>query len=623
MPKPFINPSVIPNKVALNMETDDWNAQTPKDASKIDQIPLYIEPKSVIDRAMDRLRVEYVKFTPPAAAKSFRDAPQCPSSRRRWARTPHAKEEADRLSASMNLDSTIIDQPVLTVNGAAPSQPQSDIEGNRRLTEKTTENVTDDTRLRSLTSQEQAPIHRVKTIQNLADTDAIDNSDLSENEWKSGVDLSSGILPVLDQINRLSIRDDIKRVFALRTLSFASPRVVDRLTATSTKSGSDSSLYFASKGTEKTKGQPDYASDSGVYRNERVVPEAFNLTSKPHALKDEARPSHHTVHSDSSVSSSEFPHRLPIGSDSERTSHTQTLTGVRGQTNGGVIYSHAPMRTNTSSYASNHRQFQQHFSSRHVPNKAQMVIDAMRPAELPLEHQILTKTSDSLASQGTSKSKISAIVDQYMKPVRSMMDNAFTSHLSNQAIKEKVPLLVSNENNPMLSQSINHAVLHSSASSLSSDQPISNARKRLDSGTSSSFENSNNTGSAFRRVPAVSSSKTEPGRSYADRALRIECPSTPEYCKPALLDSEVAYHTKFLEVATRIGTRKIEQRNCRDPVAKILSDGDDYVSVLSCPFLRAFNCTTFYIGIYKEYFLYRLGMCSQIPNIPPSPVMAL
>ena len=579
MPKPFINPSVIQSKVALNMETDDWNSQTPKDASRIEQTPSYIEPKSVVDRAMDRLRIHYVKFTPPAA-KAYRNVPQCPSSKRRWARTPHAKEEAERLSANSNLDSTSIDQSELSVNGAAPSQPQSAAEGDRLLVEKNTENVTNDTRLSSLTSQEQAPIHRAKTVQNLADTKAIDNLDSNENDWKSGVDLSRGILPVLDQINRLSIRDDIKRIFALRTLSFASPRAADRLTATSTKSGSDSSLYFASKGTEKTKGQPDYSSDSGVYRTESVVRQVSNLISKSHALKAESRPSHQNVHSDSSVTSSKFPHHLPVGSDNGRTSHTQTLTGLRGQTNGGVIYSTAPMRMSPSSSASNHRQVQQSFSSKQGPNEAQIT---MRPAEFPFEYEILTKTSDSPASQGISRSKdtlgkISAIVDQYMKPVRSMIDSAFTAQLSNEAIKEREPMIESNENNPMRSQSTSHAVLHSGFSSLSNNQLVSDARKRLNSGTISSLENSNTPGSAFRRVPAVSSWKTEPVRSYADRALRIECPSTPEYCKPALLDAEVAFHTKFLEVASRLGTRRIEQRECRDPVARFLNNGDDYVS---------------------------------------------
>ena len=583
MPKPFINPSVIQNKVALNMDTDDWNAPTPKDASRIGQIPSYIEPKSVVDRAMDRLRIDYVKFTPPAA-KAYRNVPQCPSSRRRWARTPHAQEEANRMSANSNLDCTATDQSELSVNEAAPSQSQSVAEGDRLLVEKNTENATDDTRLRSLTSQEQAPIHRVKTVQNLAETKAIDNFDSNQNDWKSGVDLSRGILPVLDQINRLSIRDDIKRVFVHRTLSFASPRAADRLTATSTKSGSDSSLYFVSKGTEKTKAQPDYSSDSGVYRIESVVPPISNLTSKSHALKAESRPSHQSVHSDSSVTSSEFPHHLAIGSDNGLASHSQTLTGLRGQTNGGVIYSTAPMRMSPSSSASNHRQVQQSFSSKQIPNEAQMT---KRPAESPFEYEILTKTSDSPASQGMSRSndtlgKISAIVDQYMRPVRSMIDSAFTAQLSNQAVNEREPLIESNKNNLIRSQS-------TSFGSLSNNQPVSDARKRLDSGTTSSLENSNTPGSAFRRVPAVSSLKTEPVRSYADRALRIECPSTPEYCKPALLDAEVAFHTKFLEVASRLGTRRIEQRECRDPVARILSDGDDYVSFPYHTLFHSFN----------------------------------
>ncbi len=90
--------------------------------------------------------------------------------------------------------------------------------------------------------------------------------------------------------------------------------------------------------------------------------------------------------------------------------------------------------------------------------------------------------------------------------------------------------------------------------------------------------------SAFRKVSSTCDSLpkiTNQATLNQDTKLSLELPATAnnEFCSESLLNSEIAVYTKYYELAHRVGTWKVKRRDCPNPVARILNEGDDRVNI--------------------------------------------
>ena len=86
--------------------------------------------------------------------------------------------------------------------------------------------------------------------------------------------------------------------------------------------------------------------------------------------------------------------------------------------------------------------------------------------------------------------------------------------------------------------------------------------------------------SAFKRLITVDASRPIRYRKDTDKKAFPELPfSHYQHHNQSLLDREVTFYNRYSEFTERLGIRKIEGRDCRDPVAHVLQEGDDYVSL--------------------------------------------
>ena len=89
--------------------------------------------------------------------------------------------------------------------------------------------------------------------------------------------------------------------------------------------------------------------------------------------------------------------------------------------------------------------------------------------------------------------------------------------------------------------------------------------------------------SAFRRVAATCNvlPRNTIWTSVPKSTISIQKPNSDETSNDALLDAEVTVYSRLLEISKSMGKVGVERKDCVDPVAKILTEGDSLVSIVT------------------------------------------
>ena len=515
-----------------DIEASDWDSTPDESKYNATNVPF----AAPLDSLLARLRPMTKGTTPVTESSAHKLVPNCPAFRRTWARTPHAKEEEKRREKAL-LDNTMgeiaVSSTAVTSLCSLPSS--SATSATVRVSNSAPSSITST----SITSTFLQPSNGSKVVNEGEDeksdfeiiTERILQRKRCENlnpgldELEANFDLSRGILQVIDDINKCSIKDDLKRVYA-RKFHIASPEIPSA-SSVRVKCSSDSNIYSALERQSSKKSHfSDSSSDNGLYYSrERTRHNPGSSSGSSHVASSLNRFDDQISSSmDATSSLAKYLSALP----EPILSKANESRRVAGQ-NTSVVYSTAPIRANG-------------VDSRGSPTE----VDCSRPPSLPLHiakqaygngygsrKSSQSDISSGYFSQEDTETRISALVHDFIQPVHKIIDNAFSNSktLQNNLVQNG---LASNASR------IPHADHHSQ---LKQSEELSSARN-----------------SAFKHVPP---------KHHANFT---------DHQRSALLDAEVAFYTKYLEVAQRLGSRKIETRNLRDPVAKILSRGDCYVS---------------------------------------------
>eukprot|EP00795_Rhopilema_esculentum_P014509 gene14509-5569_t len=521
IPKPFQGASVVSDeKHHLSKDTANWYSATPRnDNAEHSRQPLTHAqtPKANADSS-------FSQRTPQAEFGLDLPVINCPMIKRSWARTPHAKEEEERKNRdNLNMDNTIDYNSTFSATAAETHLADS------KKTDTSSTNC-----LKGSDSDLFAP-----------------------DEWRSKFDISKGILHVIDDINKWNIQEDMKKVCSYKGKLSKTPA------GSAHKSKDDAPLLpsFSSDNTNRNADTFSETSFSPVHpQRQRNSPISASIV--PLASTISPSPNVSSSNNGSGDVLLNYLAKLP-----ELKNHNVTKTSESG-----MIYSTASLRGNqglggVSSFAGATKGKEIVYKNADSSPTTCGVNQnsATKPTSQTQNSQ--DSTSQKRLDRFISSSRIAAIVEEHLRPVRSVIDNAFALEISQYQQSAVEPSIRENSD-----QSVSRidAAYFSKANSDVSSQSNGHTEGRLHSSA----------GSAFRKISKDSnfSLKERPYDSYYVNILKAENEISAEYSSVKILDTEVAFHTRYLEVAQRLGGRRIETRDCHDPVFKILTLGDAYVS---------------------------------------------
>ena len=530
IPKPFQGASIVSDDTNhLSKDTVNWYSATPRnDNAEYSEQPLTHAqtPKANADSS-------FSQRTPQAGYGLDLSLINCPMIKRRWARTPHAKEEEERRNRdNLNMDDAIDHNSTFSATVAETHFADS--------------KKTDTSRTNCLKG---------------GDSDFF----VPDLEWRSKFDVSKGILQVIDDINKWNIQEDMKKVCAYKGKFSKTP-------AGSTHKSKDDAPLLPSLSSNSINRNADAfheTSFSPVHsqrqRNSPVSASVIQLASK---ISPSPNVSSNNGSGDVLLN---YLAALPeLKNQNERKSKDMHDSVTKTS---GMIYSTASLRGNqglgcASSIAGATKGKEIHVYKSADSSATTCGVNqnsAMKPTSQTQTSQDSTsqKRLDRLISSG----RISAIVEEHLRPVRSMIDNAFALEINQYQQSAVEPSIRENSHQSVTRIDTTH---FSKANSDVPSQSNGHTEGRLHSSA----------GSAFRKISKDSNSslKERPYDSYFVNILKAENEVSAEYLNVKILDTEVAFHTRFLEVAQRLGGRRIETRDCHDPVFKILTLGDAHVS---------------------------------------------
>ncbi|XP_065053840.1 uncharacterized protein LOC135682749 isoform X2 [Rhopilema esculentum] len=519
IPKPFQGASVVSDeKHHLSKDTANWYSATPRnDNAEHSRQPLTHAqtPKANADSS-------FSQRTPQAEFGLDLPVINCPMIKRSWARTPHAKEEEERKNRdNLNMDNTIDYNSTFSATAAETHLADS------KKTDTSSTNC-----LKGSDSDLFAP-----------------------DEWRSKFDISKGILHVIDDINKWNIQEDMKKVCSYKGKLSKTPA------GSAHKSKDDAPLLpsFSSDNTNRNADTFSETSFSPVHpQRQRNSPISASIV--PLASTISPSPNVSSSNNGSGDVLLNYLAKLP-----ELKNHNVTKTSESG-----MIYSTASLRGNqglggVSSFAGATKGKEIVYKNADSSPTTCGVNQnsATKPTSQTQNSQ--DSTSQKRLDRFISSSRIAAIVEEHLRPVRSVIDNAFALEISQYQQSAVEPSIRENSD-----QSVSRidAAYFSKANSDVSSQSNGHTEGRLHSSA----------GSAFRKISKDSnfSLKERPYDSYYVNILKAENEISAEYSSVKILDTEVAFHTRYLEVAQRLGGRRIETRDCHDPVFKILTLGDAY-----------------------------------------------
>ena len=420
-----------------------------------------------------------INVTPESSTK--RMVPNGPTARRTWARTPHAKDEQQRREKSL-LENTVNRAPDLSENAGVIKEQGEAKSDFQELTDR---------------------ILGRKRYESVGPT--ID-------KLKQKFDLSRGMWQVMNDINKWNIIEDIKRVYACK-LSLASTQTSnpnDRVKCSPERSR-------LSKLEVEHLQKPDCILSA---TNDRTLCNATNampFTNNVDDLISSRAEDEQFVRYLSSLPEPAFSHRNHIGRRA-------------GNENTTVVYSTAHLRPNcekSSIISSEDSIFPPVVTS--SQENDQIYTKTHSTSSYDSRRSSQSDLSSGYYSLDDTESKISAIVNNFMHPIRKIIDDAFArNNTPHESHVQDGPVPISTPG----------------------DQTLGQSQGILSNGTS-----------AFTQIPS---------KHHSGKLSELDMTTQ--------LDSEVEFYTKYLEIAQRMGIRKIATRQCRNPVAKILSNDDCYVS---------------------------------------------
>ena len=455
-----------------------------------------------------QLRRAKTRSTPESNAK--RIVPHCPAARRTWARTPHAKDEETAREKSLldnTLDRTVVMSATATSSHLTSLSDMSSTVNPSAVT-SSSDKFTNDTETVKGERPEKSDFEKI-TERILARKEP-ESFSFNGDELKSKFDLSRGILMVIDDINKWNIKEDIKRVYASK---FRRAGVSASSSVSAAKCSPDSH--------RRSKVTTEYL------QKLLLSDESSGTDSKNEVVLSNAGPSANNVDNSTLLrrESDSLFRRLSALPKPNPSSRNDMPKGIVTE-NTNVVYSTAPLRSNyeeSEMKTSNYGAFGPVIVSSHV--NSQTYSKAPIANSHGSRQSSLSDISSGYSSLHDTESKIEAIVENFMQPVRKIIDDAFATH------------------------KISHE-----------DEFVSKT------GTGDQ---------TFRRTRGISSHCSS---AFMPIPSELAAEQVSEENKTTLLDTEVDFYTKYLEIAQRMGIRKIATRECKDPVAKILSHGDRYVS---------------------------------------------
>jgi len=504
IPKPFASVP-IGDTLRSNNEVIDWGFTPEKDRNNTFNVPVV----STVSDNFRRLRGKATDATPNSSAKET--APNCPATRRTWARTPHAKEEEKRRKKVL-LDS-ILDQTVVT-STVTKSSHMTSSSGVSATVDVSTEKLAEDDDPMKEENREKSDFD--KLAERILGRHRCEALNPTVDELKRQFDLSKGVLDVIGEINKWSVREDIKRMYACKF------RLVGMQTSTSKKAVKCSpDRSRPSKVTIENLKKPSLpcnSCDNVLNPGNRGISFDHPNTVSPTGEGDDLTPMSSEIESLSNYLSA-----LPEPKSSCR-NDLQKRTETR---NTGVVYSIAPLNSQEFVVPSRDSAFGQVVVSSQINDQAYRKFSSANACTSKQSSQ--SDLSSGYFSLEDTEDKISAIVENFMSPVRKIVDDAFEAHMRSND---------SHEGNEFVS-----GTLFTSSK---------NQVLRQFEGPPLHF------GSAFVQIPP---------KSHIERSSDLS--------RISLLDEEVAFYTKYLEIAQSRKMRKIATRPCKDPVAQVLTHRDN------------------------------------------------
>lgn len=485
IPKPFISaPST-----RTTIETEDWST-TPdeaKDQADVTSVPLV----SPMDSLLAWLNPEKMDSTPLVDLSTLKLVPNCPAARRTWARTPHAKEE-ERKRQKAELENTL-----------GQTFDSSTVIASSSVTETVPTSSTS-----SMSNVETVDIGKSDfqlITERILGGHKCEGLHLNPAELKARFDLSNGILKVMDDINRWSIEEDMRRVSAYTHNLTGLP--VSSIRNTS----SDCSNPSARNG-ETRSSSSSLASTVTDSVNERRAPCLHSVTSDTKTPVCYVKALLYS--SDSLVN---YLSSLP-----NPVTANENVIGKGPENATSVVYSTAAVRMNRN---------EQRVKASSVSASNPSTVASQAIDKLYAGHRLVSSIDSRTSSQSDASSGYVSLEDTN----RTLSSGRGSVCPANEII--------------------DNALKKSSLEALNRG-PVAPSNEKCN-GTYSI------NGSAFKPF----SSKLRNGHRHATRSCSIE-----------LLDAEVAFYTKYLELATRLRSRKIETRDCHNPIAKKMTNCDCYVS---------------------------------------------
>ena len=508
IPKPFAFASVpIGDTLKSSNEMTDCGFTPEKGRNNTANVPFV----SAVSDDFGQLRGKATDATPNSGAK--KTAPNCPAARRTWARTPHAKEEEKRRKKAL-LD-IMLNQTVVTSTGTKSSHltSSSDALATANIsTEKLEEDndpMNEDNRQKSDFDKLAERIlgrHRCEVLNPTVD------------EFKRKFGSSEGVLKVIGEINKWSVREDIKRMYACKF----------RLAGMQTFN-SNSAVKYSPEGSRQSNvtienlqnhSLPCNSCDNGANKGNRGI--SFNQLSTASLTIEEDKS---TPMSSEVESLSNYLSALPKPKLNGRNDLQKRTEAV----NDSVVYSIAPSNSQEFGVPSRDSAFGQVIISSQVDNQTHH--QAYSATACCSKQSSQSDLSSGYFSLENTEDRISAIVENLMSPLHKVIDDAFMAH-----------------------------------------KPSNDGHKGSELVSGTLFANSRN--QVFKQFEGYS---LDCGSAFAQIPPKSHIEQSSDLSKVSLLDEEVAFYTKYLEIAQSRKMRKIAMRPCKDPVAQILSHCDNYV----------------------------------------------